>query len=562
MTRLFAASLGVAALFAGVAAVRGVPTTATADPPAAAPEPPPFAAWPKDAKPDAVLVVTGQSYGYLQPCGCSRPQLGGLERRANFVAGLKAKGWPVAGVDLGDILPAAGVVPEQVVLKYATTLPALRDMGYVAVGVGTAEFSAGLFQLLDQYAAKKDQPPYLLAGNVGGLVGGKVTPRVAAFPGPGARPLVGLTEVVEVGTVPVGIAGVVGASVAKTVGARTLVGVTSDQDALTAAVKELIDSAKKPKLNVLLYQGTFEEAKAVAKGWPQFRVVVCLSDDSAPPETPDVVTAAGGEKVSIVRVGHKGRYVGVIGAFKRTGGDYDLRYELVPLGETYVTPGTEDAARAANPALSFLDDYAARVKARNFLGKFPQRPHPAQARNPKLNLSFVGSEACAKCHADQFAKWKETPHAHAFATLENEAKRPAQRQFDGECVICHTVGLGYKTGFRDDLTTPALKNVGCESCHGPGAGHAADPKDATLLALQSPWRADKADRLPDLTTMGVLAKLSEAAREKYPLKAGERRTAGAVSAACVSCHDTENDPNFDLFTYWPKVAHPTKKAGR
>jgi Cytochrome c554 and c-prime len=548
---------GFAALALAGAWSAGPPTAATT-----APEPPLFAGWPKDAKPDAVLVVTGQTYGYLQPCGCSRPQLGGLERRANFIAGLRAKGWPVAAVDLGDILPAAGVVPEQVLLKYATTLPALREMGYVAVGVGKAEFANGLFQVLDQYAAKKEQPPYALAGNAGALIGGKVTPRADAFPGPGARPMVGLAEVADVGTTPVGVAGAVGPTVQKAVaelGPRTLVGFTPEKDALDAAVKELAAHPKKPRLNVLLYQGTLDEAKKAAKDWPQFGVVVCLSPDSEPPEAPETVAGADGQKTFLVRVGHKGRYVGVVGAFKRPDGGFDLKYELAPLGEQHVTPGGEDAARRANPALPLLDDYAARVKARNLMGKFPQLPPPGQAENPKLNLVYVGSEACAKCHAAESAKWAESKHAHALDALEKVAKRPSLRQYDGECVVCHTVGFGYKTGYRDELTTPNLKHVGCESCHGPGSGHAADPKDAKYLALQSPWRQEKADRLPDAATVEALAKLTPAEREKAPLRPAERRTVAAVGRACASCHDTENDPQFDLFVYWPKVIHPAKK---
>ena len=41
--------------------------------------------------------------GYLLPCGCSRPQFGGLERRFNLLAVLRQQGWPVAAFDLGDI---------------------------------------------------------------------------------------------------------------------------------------------------------------------------------------------------------------------------------------------------------------------------------------------------------------------------------------------------------------------------------------------------------------------------------------------------------------------------
>src|SRR5437773_9383965 len=37
--------------------------------------PKPFAGW---NNPDFVLVISGQMYGYLQPCGCSFPQYGGL----------------------------------------------------------------------------------------------------------------------------------------------------------------------------------------------------------------------------------------------------------------------------------------------------------------------------------------------------------------------------------------------------------------------------------------------------------------------------------------------------
>lgn len=548
----------------GVLALVLVATSGDSPVATAAAQEPPFATWPRDAKPDAVLVVTGQTYGYLQPCGCSRPQIGGLERRAQFIRALRAKGWPVAAVDLGDVLPAAGIVPEQVLLKYATTMPALREMGYVAVGVGKAEFANGLFQVLDQYASRKEQPPFTLAGNVGGLSAGKVTPRADAFIGPGPRPMVGLVEVADVGTTPVGVAGVVGPSVQKEVaalGPKALVGFTPEKDALAAAVKELAAHAKKPRLNVLLYQGTLDEAKAVAKDWPQFSVVVCLSPDAAPPEKLETVAAADGRKTLIVQVGHKGRYVGVVGAFKRADGGFDLKFELVPLGEEYVTPGDEDAARKANPVLPLLDDYAKLVKGRNLIGKFPQLPHPAAAKDPKLNTAYAGSESCAKCHAAESAKWKETKHSHAFEALEKIAKRPTLRQFDGECVICHTVGLGYRTGYRDELTTPHLKHVGCESCHGPGAGHAADPKDGRYVALQSPWRKEASDRLPALATMEALAKLKPAERAKAPLKESERRMIAAVSQACTSCHDTENDPHFDLFTYWPKVYHAAAPAG-
>jgi hypothetical protein len=28
---------------------------------------------------------------------------------------------------------------------------------------------------------------------------------------------------------------------------------------------------------------------------------------------------------------------------------------------------------------------------------------------------------------------------------------------------------------------------------------------------------------------------------------------------CAKCHDHENDPHFDLYTYWPKIFHTYPK---
>ena len=33
----------------------------------------------------------------------------------------------------------------------------------------------------------------------------------------------------------------------------------------------------------------------------------------------------------------------------------------------------------------------------------------------------------------------------------------------------------------------------------------------------------------------------------------------AVSAMCMKCHDTENDPKFDFYEYMPKIYHSNMK---
>ena len=516
-----------------------------------------FAQWPKGAAPDAVIVLSGQSFGLLQPCGCSRPQLGGLERRANFMSGLRAKGWPVVGVDLGDLFPAKTLVPEQARMKYVASMKALKDMGYVAVGLGKSELDHGLIQVLGAYALQKADPPQILAGNLVGMRNGQVVPRDQEFPrGNGLPAMVELTTTLPVGGVPVGIAGVVGPSLAKAQGGAALIGFEGNDKALPAALAEFAANKLNPQVRVLIYQGTVDEAKKTAEAFPEFPVVLCQSDDPEPPQFPTRHAGpkhAAGQQTLIIEVGHKGRYVGALGVFKRNG-SYEFYYQLVPLTEQFLTPNDPQAEKA-DKVLALLEDYSAQVKARDILGKTPQQPHPNQIEAGNANLAYVGSEKCMGCHAQEFMKWRTTPHSHAFDALEKVAKRPGLRNFDPECVQCHVVGFGYQTGYRDEGRTPAMRHVGCESCHGPGSGHVAEPKNKRFLELMSRWKKDPKDRLPDAATMQRLAELNPVARGQVQIPPAQQRVINVVSSLCMRCHDQENDPHFDLFKYWPKIDH-------
>ena len=169
-------------------------------------------------------------------------------------------------------------------------------------------------------------------------------------------------------------------------------------------------------------------------------------------------TPANGGKTLIVKVGHKGRYVGVLGAFKKNGG-FELHYQLVPLDEFYVTPGRRgEAKKQRRPAAAreLLQDRSRLQDAERQLVPrgLPRKPHAAQIAEPMANLSYVGSDACKACHAAEHAAWAKTPHGHALDTLEKIAKRPSLRNFDPECVQCHTVGFEHETGYVDEKKTP------------------------------------------------------------------------------------------------------------
>src|ERR1043166_9686330 len=96
----------------------------------------PFDRW---QKPLVAVVVSGQMHGFIDPCGCSEPQYGGLPRRFNFIQSLvKDKKWDVVGIDMGELATTKGI-HEQTLLKFDLSVRALSAMNYRAFGIGKEE---------------------------------------------------------------------------------------------------------------------------------------------------------------------------------------------------------------------------------------------------------------------------------------------------------------------------------------------------------------------------------------------------------------------------------------
>jgi hypothetical protein len=86
------------------------------------------------------------------------------------------------------------------------------------------------------------------------------------------------------------------------------------------------------------------------------------------------------------------------------------------------------------------------------------------------------------CHKSQKEAWLETVHAKAYDSLKpkkfakekKKAKLDPDKDYtkDKKCIGCHVTGFGKVGGFRTKLPKAKakfLKDVGCESCHGPGS---------------------------------------------------------------------------------------------
>jgi len=476
-----------------------------------------FRDWPK---PDMIVLISGEQHGYLDPCGCSSPQIGGLVRRYNFLQTLKDRGWPVIAVDAGDIAQQKGPadLPNvQGLIKYKYSMEALKLMGYSAVTTGENEASIGIDKVLGEYALNNPVPKVLVAN---------LKDRDANFPEEQAAWII---ESVKGPGIKVGIVGVVGPSTAGKMKAFNEPGVVfpegSAAKAIESATKQM-DAKNKPDVRILIYQGQPEEARACATYFPnRFQIIACVSKFDEPPSKAEVVKEAG---TMIVNVGHKGKYVGAVG-INRTGKDdpkFELRYQLVRLEEEYLTP--KDKVKG-HPIMDLMERYAKELKQDNLLAKFYPSKHPIQLdKKPSEMPVFVGAERCKKCHESAYEIWEKSGHAHAYKALLDPEKRnpPSNRQFDGECIVCHTTGFMYNSGYRNEKDTPKLINVGCESCHGPGSEHAKHPNNAQFRAELNPWKGNSKRIERDL---------------------------------CLKCHDSENDVHWK-FDKWKKVEHYNPKG--
>ncbi|MBY0231993.1 MAG: hypothetical protein K2W96_22140, partial [Gemmataceae bacterium] len=512
-----------------------------------------------------VFVLTGQQMGYLQPCGCSEPQIGGLERRYNLVQQMKEAGWRVVPLDTGDVPQAkgpAGLRNLQALIKYRYAMRAMNEIGYKGVAYGELEAGLGMFDIHGEYWLNDAEPRGVMSNHIDGH---KNFPDMA-------KPW-WYVDVKEA-EMRVGIAAIVGPTVAARIKEVTGNNPKMRFSETKATLKDIAAQMGKGGVAfpVLLWQGPVSrdalvkektEAMRAAEEFPQFPLVVALADEDEPAFRPTMVG-----RTMVVAPGRKGKYVAAVGVWKT--GDakkpFELKYERVEITPDFVTPAEKVKG---HPIAKLMEDYTAELKSADYLGKYGQDKHALQAmapvkglRNPG-NAEYAGSEACMKCHEHAWDVWKKVDdkgrgHSVAYQTLV-DARKPGNRHHDPECIVCHTVGFGYQTGYRSEPGYPAwverqvkagekidpkkhqhgLKDVGCESCHGPSSLHVRNPDDKEWQKRINPWR------------------------HQFPGKANEAKKNHAIDQMCQKCHDIDNDVHWiggGFAKKWPKVEHYTPAA--
>ncbi|MFM8890659.1 MAG: multiheme c-type cytochrome [Planctomycetia bacterium] len=457
-----------------------------------------FEGWPT---PKAVLVFTGELDGYIEPCGCTGKdnQQGGLSRRRTFLAGFASAGWPVVPLDLGGQVKRFGRQSE---IKFQSIADGLRTMQYAAVGFGPGDLRLPAEELEAAVAAEGDAPTPFVSANVGLLgLDANITPRF---------------RVVEAGGLRFGIVPVLGDGEAKQL-RNDAVEILPAAAAVEAALAELRKQACDH--SILLAWASPEETRGLAEAFPQFDVVATAGGADEPPAV--LPTLPGGAR--LVELGHKGMFAVAVGFFDGPGPA--VRSQRVPLDARF---------GEAEDMIRLLATYQGQLESLGLSGLgLAALRHPTGRR-------FAGSAACAECHKHAFDVWKETPHASALQTLEEQNPR---RDGDPECLSCHVVGWApqrfepYEGGFAGRQATPHLGQQGCENCHGPAAAHAAVERGDVRASGQ------ERDRLRRELAMSLAS------------PEGKQR---AVNN-CLECHDLDNSPQFDFDTYWPQVEHSEKR---
>jgi hypothetical protein len=372
------------------------------------------------------LVVSGDTGGWLTPCGCASNQSGGLLRRGTYIDGLRKGGGRVVYLDAGG---AAGGSSDYHKEKFEAILRGEKLMGIEAHNLGKAEVAFGAAYLRD-LPKRVDVP--LISANVRDEKGELVTRAYNTVTIAGVRVLV------------------VGVVSPKFAAAGLAVGDPRQ------AVLDVLSQAKGMDWKIVLAYLPEEELNQLAASLPEVDAVI-----GGP--TGQAISPRKVGPVTLAAATNKGKFL-----VKLSGeGNSGLTGEVVQVG-----PDIADSPAQTENLAAYLKRLGERDFSANESGLVES------AVGLPADYRFAGSASCASCHQTEDSAWHSSKHSHAVETLEGKGFH-----VDSYCQSCHTTGFGMSGGFEKLSTGAARFGVGCENCHGPAAAHVKDPKKRT------PWRA-------------------------------------------------------------------------
>lgn len=378
------------------------------------------------------LIVSGDTAGWIVPCGCTSNQSGGLPRRASFVAERRRAGQVIV-VDAGGAASGTSAYDRA---RFEAILDGELAMGIAAHNLGGPEIRLGEEYLRDLAAAKR--MPFVSANLRDGS----------------GRLIVEPYRIIEAGGVRVLLIGVTRAYG----GGIPSAGGWREDDPRNAVLKSLDAAAGKFDRSVVLAHLNETDLRELAASLP---------------EVDAIIGGPTGQSLAPTRMGQ------VVMASATNKGKFVISLPL-----------TADRRQTASPAevveLSdrFPDDPVQRDLVRSFRKQLGIRNFTAdqtgfisQTGLVSGDFKFAGTDACRECHTDEYAVWNESKHAQAWHTLLAD-----EVHVDPACQVCHTTGYGQSGGFLSLAQSADRVAVGCESCHGPSQAHVERPKQRTAFA--------------------------------------------------------------------------------
>ncbi len=494
-----------------------------------------------DTPPQARVYLVSDLAGALEPCGCVKDQLGGMDHFGALVTSEKAKAPAYTTLAAGPLFFMDMVLaPErraQEIDKAETIATTLKSLHLGAFAPARNAWAAGEAALVK---TREVSGAAMLAANVEGAPVAKWT-------------------ILPVGGVSLGVIGVASPDKAES----PLKGVTST--AVVPAVKEAVIALKATGAQAIIVLASVGrgEAKRIADDNPELLAILVGSNGgsgdtntkAAPPEqigTVLVVETANhlqsvgvldlhlrdapktglvkfADGTGIERMRKREELISRIDELRSKIATWEADRSVEPTdvaarkGDLSKLEAERDALdRAPAPATGSFYRYSMK-EVRDQLGADETVKSQMLAYYKKVNdsnkiefkdkvpppapagqASFVGVEICSTCHEEPKKVWDATGHAHAYATLEKQFK-----EANLDCVGCHVTGYD-KPGGSTVTHVGDLKDVQCEVCHGPGSLHAAKPEKVKIpVAKPPPETCTACHHPPHVHTFDAKAKMSE-----------------------------------------------------
>lgn len=461
---------------------------------------------PQAPRPDLRLLVMTDPRGYLEPCGCQQRPLGGVDKLATLIAGEKKDGVPTLLLAAGNLTFGLELKAEDVENARAqeqwraeTLVDVWSTLGFAAMTPGPLDFAQQVaplpelakrakFAWINDNLTHDGQPPAEIS-------------RAKLF---------------TVGAHKVGVLGLIAPSPARALPG----GLSVDIDFAGIAKRESERLRKEgAELIVALLSGDRRTAREVAVPGVDVIVLGGLDQEHPPPpavQRSSIVLNAGreGQRLLVADLRLKGEgALRDVSTWTLDDAKKQLEQQHKELAQriraweddpktkpeelatqrarlaqmaselsAQKTPSYEGRWLSARildlapevkgePTIAAkVDAYDKRVNEHNRVALANLTPKPAAEGAPV----YVGSDSCQGCHQEAYTWWKSTKHGHAYKTLQD-----VHKEFSLACASCHLTGYN-QPGGSTITHNERLKDVGCESCHGPSSQHVAEPAKGQL----------------------------------------------------------------------------------